>query len=84
MDDQGDDSQAWICHISSRPISKSPPSYTSLVRSTPALFFRIFLVVEPQNAANSRNITGDHAGVMPLRWPAKISPSIWANRILQC
>lgn len=84
MDDQGDDSQAWICHISSRPIIQIA-SFLYVPRAlNPRTFFRIFLVVEPQNAANSRDITGDHAGVMPLRWPAKISPSIWANRILQC
>lgn len=61
-----------------------PPTYTSLVQSTPALFFRIFLVVEPQHAANPRDITDDHAGVIPLRWQAKILPSIWASRVLQC
>jgi hypothetical protein len=56
--------------------SKTPPTYTSLVGSTPALFFRIFLVVEPQHAADPRDITDDHAGVIPLRWQAKILPRI--------
>lgn len=71
-------------HNSLCQLPKSLPTYISIVRPIPALFFRIFLVVESQHIADPGDIAGDHAGVMPLRWQAKNLPSVWASRALQC